>query len=61
LLWDNAEKSIKDLVGKMNQSNVRTIIRQLLQNNIVRGRVILVGCSIEAQFRSKIMVMFMLH
>jgi len=44
LLWDNAEKCIKDLIGKMNQSNLPTI---------VRGRDILAGSLIATQCRSQ--------
>ncbi|CAF2650526.1 unnamed protein product [Rotaria sp. Silwood2] len=52
LAWGALKQSINDLVEQVNASNLPTIIRQILQHNIIRGRGILANSIIEAQFAS---------
>lgn len=36
--WEALKKSINGLINKVNISNIKIIIQELLQENIVRGR-----------------------
>ncbi|CAF1494261.1 unnamed protein product, partial [Rotaria sordida] len=54
LAWETSKKSIKSLVKQVNKSNLPIIIRQLLENNIVRSRGIFVRAIIKTQEKSPI-------
>jgi len=41
IAWEALKKSINGLINKINVSNLMMIVRELLQENIVRGRYVL--------------------
>lgn len=49
LAWEALKKSINGLVNKVNVSNIGIIVRELLQENIVRGRGVLCRALMQAQ------------
>lgn len=38
LAWEALKKSINGLINKVNVSNLVQVVRELLQENLVRGR-----------------------
>uniref|UniRef100_S4RMV5 Pre-mRNA-splicing factor CWC22 homolog n=1 Tax=Petromyzon marinus TaxID=7757 RepID=S4RMV5_PETMA len=50
--WEALKKSINGLINKVNVSNIFNIIKELLQENIVRGRGMLSRSMIQAQMAS---------
>ncbi|KAH8583587.1 uncharacterized protein ELE39_000355 [Cryptosporidium sp. chipmunk genotype I] len=51
-LWNKLEKSIRGEINKLNFSNIEQVLVNILKNNIIRGRGILVNCIIRAQLYS---------
>ena len=49
LAWEALKKSINGLVNKVNVSNIGIIVRELLKENIIRGRGILCRSLMQAQ------------
>ncbi|KAA0193898.1 hypothetical protein HAZT_HAZT008007 [Hyalella azteca] len=49
LAWEALKKSINGLVNKVNVSNIGVIVRELLKENVVRGRGILCQSLMQAQ------------
>ena len=49
LAWDALKKSINGLVNKVNIGNISIIVRELFQENLVRGRGILAKSIMNAQ------------
>lgn len=49
LAWEALKKSINGLVNKVNVSNIGIIVRELLKENIIRGRGILCRALMQAQ------------
>lgn len=49
LAWDALKKSINGLVNKVNIGNISIIVRELFQENLVRGRGILAKAIMQAQ------------
>ncbi|XP_028927636.1 pre-mRNA-splicing factor CWC22 homolog [Ornithorhynchus anatinus] len=52
--WEALKKSINGLINKVNISNIKIIIQELLQENIVRGRGLLSRSILQAQSASPI-------
>uniref|UniRef100_A0A8C0WZ22 Pre-mRNA-splicing factor CWC22 homolog n=1 Tax=Castor canadensis TaxID=51338 RepID=A0A8C0WZ22_CASCN len=52
--WEALKKSINGLINKVNISNIKIIIQELLQENIVRGRGLLSRSVLQAQSASPI-------
>ncbi|XP_078460071.1 pre-mRNA-splicing factor CWC22 homolog isoform X2 [Lampetra planeri] len=50
--WEALKKSINGLINKVNVSNIFNIIKELLQENVVRGRGLLSRSMIQAQMAS---------
>lgn len=49
IAWEALKKSIHGLINKVNTSNIAEIIKELLKENIVRGRGLLCKSIIQAQ------------
>ncbi|KAF2346686.1 Initiation factor eIF-4 gamma MA3, partial [Trinorchestia longiramus] len=49
LAWEALKKSVNGLVNKVNVSNIGIIVRELLKENVVRGRGILCRSLMQAQ------------
>ncbi len=49
LSWDALRRSINGLVNKVNASNIREIVRELIGENLVRGRGLLIKAIMRAQ------------
>nr|XP_039271801.1 pre-mRNA-splicing factor CWC22 homolog [Styela clava] len=47
--WEALKKSINGLINKVNTSNISSIVRELFQENIVRGRGVLAQSILQAQ------------
>lgn len=52
-LWNELEKNIRGEINKLNFSNVEQVLVNILKNNIIRGRGVLVNCIIRAQLCSQ--------
>nr|CDS35291.1 pre mRNA splicing factor CWC22 [Hymenolepis microstoma] len=52
IAWEALKKSIQGLINRVNVSNVSQVVRQLLMENIVRGRGLLVKSLITSQMTS---------
>jgi pre-mRNA-splicing factor CWC22 len=52
LAWEALKKSINGLINKVNVSNIGNIVQELFQENIVRGRGLLVRSVVQAQAAS---------
>lgn len=52
LAWEALKKSIHGLINKVNVSNISIIIKDLLRENIIRGRGLLCRSIIQAQSAS---------
>ncbi|XP_015592234.1 pre-mRNA-splicing factor CWC22 homolog [Cephus cinctus] len=52
IAWEALKKSIHGYINKVNTSNIRLITRELLRENIVRGRGLLARSVIQAQAAS---------
>ncbi|KAL7057154.1 hypothetical protein AAHC03_019137 [Spirometra sp. Aus1] len=52
IAWEALKKSIHGLINKVNVSNIASVVRQLLSENIVRGRGLLVRSLITSQTAS---------
>lgn len=52
LSWDALRRSLNGLVNKVNNSNIGEIVRELIGENLVRGRGLLVRCMMKAQSAS---------
>ncbi|CAF5101339.1 unnamed protein product, partial [Rotaria sp. Silwood1] len=52
LAWKSLKKSINGLCNKVNRSNLPIIIREMFQNNIVRGRGLFARAIIQSQIVS---------
>lgn len=52
LAWEALKKSINGLINKVNISNLAEIVRELFQENIIRGRGLFVRSIIQAQTAS---------
>ncbi|XP_053386760.1 pre-mRNA-splicing factor CWC22 homolog [Mercenaria mercenaria] len=50
--WEALKKSINGLVNKVNVGNIENIVRELFQENIVRGRGLMARSIIQAQAAS---------
>jgi pre-mRNA-splicing factor CWC22 len=50
--WDGLKKRINSLINKVNTSNLQTIVLQLFNENLIRGRGILARSIIKAQLAS---------
>lgn len=50
--WEALRKSINGLVNKVNVSNIKNLVEELFQENLVRGRGLLVRSIIRAQMAS---------
>eukprot|EP00954_Amorphochlora_amoebiformis_P018525 1326652-Amorphochlora_amoeboformis.AAC.2 len=50
--WDALRKSINGLINKVNTSNIKMIIPELFNENVVRGRGLLVRACMKAQMAS---------
>lgn len=50
--WEALKKSIHGFINKVNVSNISEVVRQLLSENIVRGRGLLVRSLLAAQSTS---------
>jgi len=50
--WEALRKSINGLVNKVNVGNIKNIVEELFQENLVRGRGLLVRALIRAQMAS---------
>lgn len=45
MAWDALKKSINGIVNKVNVSNIKNIVPELFQENLVRGRFVLLSLS----------------
>nr|CDS31100.2 cell cycle control protein cwf22 [Hymenolepis microstoma] len=52
IAWEALKKSIHGLINKVNVSNISQVVRQLLMENIIRGRGLLVKSLITSQMTS---------
>lgn len=52
MTWDALRKSINGVINKVNISNITTIIAELFQENLVRGRGLLARALMKAQLAS---------
>ncbi|VDO03425.1 unnamed protein product [Rodentolepis nana] len=52
IAWEALKKSIHGLINKVNVSNISQVVRQLLMENIIRGRGLLVKSLITSQMAS---------
>ncbi|CAL8102770.1 unnamed protein product [Calicophoron daubneyi] len=52
IAWEALKKSIHGFINKVNVSNISDVVRQLLCENIVRGRGLLARSLLTAQFAS---------
>ncbi|ESP01900.1 hypothetical protein LOTGIDRAFT_138828, partial [Lottia gigantea] len=52
MAWEALKKSINGLINKVNISNIDFVVRELFQENIVRGRGVLARSVIQAQAAS---------
>ncbi|KAJ1612374.1 NIC+MI domains containing protein [Cryptosporidium canis] len=52
-LWIDLEKNIRGEINKLNISNIQQVLANILKNNIIRGRGILVNCILRAQLCSQ--------
>lgn len=50
--WEALRKSINGLVNKVNVSNIKNLVEELFQENLVRGRGLLVRSVVRAQMAS---------
>merc|ERR1719253_1213637 len=50
--WEALRKSINGLVNKVNTGNIKNLVEELFQENLVRGRGIFVRAVIRAQMAS---------
>jgi len=50
--WEALRKSINGLVNKVNVSNIKNLVEELFQENLIRGRGLLVRSMIRAQMAS---------
>jgi len=51
--WEALKKSIMGLVNKINVANIAHIVRELFQENIVRGRFVLTLATVVGENISK--------
>ena len=51
--WEALKKSIMGLVNKINVANIAHIVRELFQENIVRGRFVLTLATVVGETISK--------
>lgn len=49
MTWEALKKSINGLVNKVNVSNIKAIVVELLRENVIRGRALLVRSLMKAQ------------
>lgn len=49
MTWEALKKSINGLVNKVNVSNIKAIVVDLLRENVIRGRALLVRSLMKAQ------------
>lgn len=49
LAWEALKKSINGLINKVNTSNVTIIVRELMKENLIRGRGLLIRSILTAQ------------
>lgn len=52
LSWETLKKSLNGLVNKVNKSNIKDIIMKLFEENLIRGRALLVRSLMKAQTAS---------
>jgi pre-mRNA-splicing factor CWC22 len=50
--WEALKKSINGLINKVNVANIRNIVEELFQENLVRGRGLLARSCMKAQMAS---------
>merc|ERR1719159_1787665 len=50
--WEALRKSINGLVNKVNVSNIKNLVEELFQENLVRGRGLIIRSVIRAQMAS---------
>lgn len=53
IVWNALKKSINGMVNKVNISNIQNIVLELFQENLVRGRGLLVRSVMKAQMASQ--------
>ncbi|EXB74476.1 Pre-mRNA-splicing factor CWC22 [Morus notabilis] len=54
LTWDALQKSINGMVNKLNASNIRNIVRELISENLVRGKGLLCRSLMKSQMASPV-------
>lgn len=52
MTWEALRKSINGLINKVNVSNIKMIIPEMFQENLVRGRGLFVRAVMKAQLAS---------
>ncbi|KAK9370123.1 armadillo-type protein [Lipomyces kononenkoae] len=52
LAWDNLKKGINGLINKVNKSNIREIVQEIFNQNLIRGRGLFVRSIMRAQAAS---------
>ena len=52
ITWDALRKSINGLVNKVNASNIKNIIPELLSENLIRGRGLFARSCMKSQMAS---------
>ena len=48
-MWDQLKKSLNGLVNKVNTANISHIVMELFNENLIRGRGLLVKALLKAQ------------
>lgn len=52
LMWDALKKSLNGIINKVNVSNIREIVKELFNENVIRGRGLLCRACMKAQAAS---------
>lgn len=47
-MWENLRKSINGIVNKVNVSNISNIVMELFNENLIRGRGLLIKSIMKA-------------
>ncbi|KAL7675725.1 hypothetical protein ACOME3_001992 [Neoechinorhynchus agilis] len=53
IAWDDLKKGINGIVNKANTSNIAYVARDLIKQNLIRGRGLFAKCCIKAQDASQ--------
>ena len=51
-MWENLRKSLNGIVNKVNVSNISNIVMELFNENLIRGRGLLIKSIMKAQSAS---------